>query len=47
MKNTNDIPKYNVLKTAEKYTPDAIWNIECKVEFLQNSIDCLKELKYL
>lgn len=37
----------NVLKTAEKYTPDAIWNIECKVEFLQNSIDCLKELKYL
>ena len=37
----------NVLNIAEKYTPNAIWNLECKVEYLQNSIDFLKKLKYL
>lgn len=36
-----------ILTLAEKNTPNAIWNIECKVEFLQDSIDCLKRLKYL
>ena len=37
----------NVLNIAEKYTPNAIWNLECKVDYLQNSIDFLKKLKYL
>ncbi len=37
----------NALKLAEEYTPNAIWNIECKVEFLQDSIKCLKKLKYI
>ena len=42
---TLDIKK--TLELAEKYSPDAIWNIECKVEFLEDSIKCLKELSYI
>ncbi len=30
-----------------EYTPNAIWNIECKVEYLEESIEKLKELKYI
>ena len=42
---TIDIEK--VLTLAEEYTPDAIWNIECKVEFLKESVEYLKKLKYI
>lgn len=34
-----------------EYTPNAIWNIECKVKYLEESIEesieKLKELKYI
>lgn len=42
---TIDISK--ILKIAEEYTPNAIWNIECKVKYLEESIEKLKELKYI
>ena len=42
---TIDIEK--VLKLAEEYTPNAIWNIESKVEYLKESVDCLKKLNYI
>lgn len=42
---TIDISK--ILKLAEEYTPNAIWNIECKVKYLEESIEKLKELKYI
>ena len=35
-----------VLSLAEEYTPNAIWNIECKVEFLKESVEYLKKLNY-
>lgn len=40
-----DISK--ILKLAEEYTPNAIWNIECKAKYLEESIEILKELKYI
>lgn len=42
---TIDIEK--TLKLAEEYTPDAIWSIESKVEFLEESIKYLKILDYI
>lgn len=41
---TIDIAK--ILKLAEQYSPNAIWNIECKVEYLNESVKCLKKLGY-
>lgn len=35
------------LKLAEEYTPNAIWSIESKVKYLEESIDCLKKLGYI
>ena len=37
----------DVLKCAEKYSPNAIWSIECKVKYLEDSIITLKELGYI
>ena len=45
--NNGTIDIENVLKLAEKYTPNAIWNIESKSEYLKESVDCLKKLKYI
>ena len=42
---TIDVEK--VLTLAEEYTPNAIWNIECKVEFLKESVEYLKKLNYI
>lgn len=42
---TIDIEK--ILRMAEEYTPKAIWNIESKPEYLQDSVDYLKKLKYI
>lgn len=42
---TMDISK--VLKLADKYSPNAIWNIECKIKYLEESINCLKDLGYI
>ena len=44
-KGTIDIEK--TLKLAEQYSPDAIWNIECKVEYLEESVETLKNLGYI
>ena len=37
----------NVLKLAEQYTPNAIWNVESKVEYLEDSVKCLRRLGYI
>lgn len=42
---TLDIKK--TLELAEEYSPNSIWNIECKVEYLEESVECLKELGYI
>lgn len=42
---TMDISK--ILDLAEKYSPNAIWSIESKVEYLEESINCLKQLGYI
>lgn len=36
-----------ILDLAEQYSPNAIWNIECKTEYLAISVDYLKELNYI
>lgn len=42
---TIDIEK--TLKLAEEYTPDAIWSIESKVKYLEESVVYLKELGFI
>ena len=42
---TIDIEK--VLNLAEEYTPNAIWNVESKAEYLEESIEVLKRLNYI
>ena len=37
----------NVLNLLEKYSPNAIWNIESKLEYISQSIDVLKSLNYI
>ncbi|MEE3343140.1 MAG: sugar phosphate isomerase/epimerase family protein [Bacilli bacterium] len=37
----------NVLDFAEKYTPDAIWNLESKTYYQQEDIETLKSLGYI
>lgn len=36
-----------VLKLLEKFCPNAIWNIECKLDELKQSIDVLKKYNYI
>lgn len=45
--NNGTIEIEKILKLAEEYTPNAIWNIESKVEYLKESVDCLKKLNYI
>ena len=45
--NNGTIDICKILKLAEEYSPDAIWNLECKPEFLEESIICLKEMGYI
>lgn len=42
---TIDIEK--ILKIAEEYTPNAVWNLEPKVEYLEESVKYLKDLNYI
>lgn len=42
---TMDIAK--VLELLEEYCPNAIWNIECKLDYIKDSIEVLKELGYI
>lgn len=42
---TIDISK--TLELAEQYSSDAIWSIESKVKYLEESIECLKKLNYI
>lgn len=36
-----------VFKLLEEYCPNAIWNIECKLDYIEKSVEVLKELGYL
>ena len=36
-----------VLELLEEYCPNAIWNIECKLEYMEKSIALIKKLGYL
>jgi sugar phosphate isomerase/epimerase len=37
----------NVLELLELNCPDAIWNIECKLDYIESSVNVLKENRYL
>lgn len=45
--NNGTIDIKNILNLAERYTPNAIWNIECKPEYLQESVDYLRKLNFI
>ena len=36
-----------VLSLLEKYSPEAIWNIECKLDYIEDSIKVLKDMNYI
>ena len=40
-----DIEK--VCTLLEEYSPDAIWNIECKLDYIEDSVKVLKDLGYI
>lgn len=42
---TIDIVK--ILNMLEKYCPNAIWNIECKLDYIKNSVEFLNKLGYI
>jgi sugar phosphate isomerase/epimerase len=42
---TIDIAKITAL--LEKHCPNAIWNIECKLDYIEDTINVLKNLKYI
>lgn len=37
----------NVLNLLEQYSPNAVWSVESKLEYLNSSIDVLKSLNYI
>ena len=36
-----------VFELLEEYCPDAIWNIECKIKYIEESIEVLKNMDYI
>ena len=42
---TIDISK--VLSLLEEHSPNAIWNIECKLDYIEESVETLKNLGYI
>lgn len=42
---TIDIPK--TLNLLEKHSPNAIWNIECKLDYMTDSVQLLKTLNFI
>ena len=36
-----------VCNILEEYCPDAIWNIECKLDYIENSVEVIKKLGYI
>ena len=36
-----------VCTLLEEYSPDAIWNIECKLDYIEDSVKVLKDLGYI
>lgn len=36
-----------VFRLLEDHCPDAIWNVECRLDFIKESVDVLKKLKYI
>ena len=37
----------NILNLLEKNCPEAIWNIECKLDYLNDSVQLLKNLNFI
>lgn len=37
----------NILDLLEKYCPNAIWNIECKLDYIEESVETLINLGYI
>ena len=42
---TMDIAK--VFELLEEYCPDAVWNVECKLDYIAKAVDTISELGYL
>ena len=42
---TIDIPK--VFELLEEHCPNAIWNVECKLDYIEKSVDVIRECGYL
>ena len=42
---TMDIAK--VLSLLEEYCPNAVWNIECKLDYIEKSVELIEKLGYL
>lgn len=42
---TIDIAK--VFELLEEYSPNAIWNVECKLDYIDKAVDIINELEYL
>ena len=42
---TMDIAR--VFALLEQYCPDAIWNVECKLDYIEKSVDVIKSLDYM
>ena len=36
-----------VFNLLEEYCPNAIWNVECKLDYIEKSVEVIKELGYL
>lgn len=36
-----------VFSLLEEYCPDAVWNVECKLDYIEQSIDLIEKLGYL
>ena len=46
LKHGNIKPK-RVLAALEKYAPDAVWALECKLEYMQETVEYLGEIGYI
>ena len=45
--NMGSIDIQKVLSLLEEHSKDAVWNIECKLDYIEKSVEVLKELGYL
>ena len=42
---TMDMKK--VFELLEKYCPDAVWNVECGLDYIEKSVEVIETLGYL